>query len=94
MGKTKLRPPLETTYVAVIYQNGNLVTYHQGQAVQNSKRVSGDFSKWVGDFGLLLGDELPREGRRNWNGTIYALALFERFLSAGEVATRFRALTE
>lgn len=63
-----------------IYLNGKQVT---------EKNIPGDTSNWDSSYFLVLGNEV--EGIRPWMGTFYLVAIYNRDLSAGEVAANFKA---
>lgn len=48
------------------------------------------FSAWQPDYPLLLGNE--RGGQRPWRGTVQEVAIFDRAMSAAEVAARWQNL--
>ena len=51
--------------------------------------VAGSLANWIGDFRLLLANE--RTGDRPWHGELHLVAIYDRALSAGEVAQNFKA---
>jgi len=51
--------------------------------------LGGDFSNWETSYPLLMADELG--GSRSWLGELYRIAIYERALSAAEVAQSFTA---
>jgi hypothetical protein len=54
-----------------------------------SAEVAGSLANWVGDFRLLLANE--RTGDRPWHGELHLAAVYDRALSADEVAQNFKA---
>lgn len=59
-----------------------------------SNKVSGDFSNWNSDGqGLILGDEWSG-GSRDWQGQFYAIAFYDRALTAPEIEQRNQRLSE
>ena len=63
--------------VANLYVDGNLVL---------TKMVAGDLSAWD-DYGFALGNEMT--GDRPWLGELHLVAIFDRALSADEIALNF-----
>ena len=51
--------------------------------------VAGSLANWVGDFRLLLANE--RTGDRPWQGELHLAAVYDRALSADEVAQNLKA---
>ena len=51
--------------------------------------VAGSLANWSGDFRLLLANE--RTGDRPWRGELHLAAVYDRALSAAEVAQNFKA---
>ncbi|MEX2672762.1 MAG: LamG-like jellyroll fold domain-containing protein [Phycisphaeraceae bacterium] len=64
---------------------GRATLYIDGEP-QGTDDVSGDFSNWVDDFHLILGNE--RSGDRPWQGTLHAVNIYSRALTADEIAHR------
>ncbi len=91
-------PPLEgpkgslTTDLAhVVYTrsaDGTARLYIDGQQVAE-REVPGDLSVWSDQYRLGLANELTRD--RTWLGTIRLVAIYDRALSAEEVAENFAA---
>ena len=63
--------------VANLYVDGNLVL---------TKMVTGGLSTWD-DYGFALGNEMT--GDRPWLGELHLIAIFDRALSADEIAANF-----
>jgi hypothetical protein len=55
----------------------------------SQKRFGGDLSSWQRDFRLGLANELT--GDRPWLGTYHLIAVYDRALSAGEIARNYKA---
>ncbi len=76
---------------------GNAVLYVNGQRQQRGQ-ISGNLSNWNETYRLALGNELTgdgqrpaQEGQRPWLGEYHLVALYNRALSAEEVAHNFAA---
>ncbi len=82
----------EPTHVIVSYQPGRLTGYLNGKRVLDSDAVQGDLSSWseldLLQFGMGHGSV------SEWDGTIEGVALYSRFMEAGEAATNARAYLE
>jgi hypothetical protein len=68
--------------------SGSVSLYLDGREAA-SRRVGGDLSNWDGSFRLALADELTRD--RPWRGIFYLVAVYDRALTAREVAENFLA---
>jgi outer membrane protein assembly factor BamB len=77
-------------HLVVTYRPGETVTFVNGKEVSRSDKVRGDFSNWESGQELILGDEWSGESR-DWAGKVHAFAVFQRVLSAEEVAKRCAA---
>jgi hypothetical protein len=67
--------------------SGEAVVYINGTKKAEAM-VSGDFTNWVGDFRLALGNELTRD--RPWVGELHRVAIYDCALTPAEVATGFK----
>jgi hypothetical protein len=65
------------------------VTIYVNQAVRATADIAGDFSTWAGNYKLAVGNELSQN--RPWRGELFLLAIYDRALSAAEVAQNFEA---
>lgn len=75
---------LKKTHVAYTRNaDGEARLYVNGEEVARGK-IGGDFSAWDADLRLALGDEFA--GGRGWLGTYHGVALYNRALSAAEIA--------
>ncbi len=72
-------------HVLVAYRDGSVVCYLNGREVTRSSAVRGDFSNWSLQH-LLFGDEW--QDSRHWHGRIERVALYSRFIDAGEAKKR------
>lgn len=66
---------------------GEAQLYVNGENVA-SAHIGGDFSNWDSDFRLALGAELS--GGRHWQGIYHSVNLYNRALTAEEVAALYR----
>jgi hypothetical protein len=71
-----------TVHVAITYAEGRVVCYLDGEQVEESRAIHGNFSNWSTQH-LLFGDEWS--GERDWSGTLEGVAIFSRALSSDEV---------
>jgi len=65
--------------------------YVNGKAVATAER-KGDLDNWGGSFPIVIGNELT--GKQAWLGELRLVALYDRALTAGEVAQHFGAGSE
>ena len=63
--------------------SGKATTYVNGKP-QATAEIAGGVSNWSGEFRLLLANE--RTGDRPWRGELHLLAIYDRALTADEVA--------
>jgi hypothetical protein len=68
--------------------SGKAAIYLNGQEKATAE-VAGGLANWSGDFRLLLANE--RTGDRPWRGELHLVAIYERALSADEVAQNHKA---
>ncbi len=68
--------------------NGTAILYLDGAEVDRNT-VEGDFSNWDNDYRLALADEFG--SNRAWLGTMHLIAIYNRALSAEEVALNYAA---
>jgi hypothetical protein len=80
--------PRQPLHLIVSYRSDQLTVYRNGQRVQNSTQVRGDFSNWTLQT-LLLGNEAG--DKRPWTGLIERFALHSRYISEAEAKQRFQA---
>jgi hypothetical protein len=81
-------PFRQTRQVIVTYGDGRTRCYVNGKLIGTWTRVTGDFSNWQPAH-LLLGDEWT--GERDWTGTVEAVSVYSRVLTAAQVAAKFAA---
>jgi hypothetical protein len=75
------------THVVFTFESkGDVVGYVDGKPVA-SRHAGGDLSGWADNFRLALGDELT--GERHWEGRLHFVALYNKALSAGQIAKNF-----
>ena len=82
---------LATELTHVVYTRdaaGKATIFVNGKEAATAE-VAGSLANWVGDFRLLLANE--RTGDRPWHGELHLVAVYDRALSAGEVAQNFKA---
>jgi len=82
----------EPTHVVVSYRPGRLVGYVNGESVLDTDAVQGDLTSWADKDILLFGT--GHGSWSNWDGTIEGVALYSRFMEAGEAAANARAYLE
>jgi hypothetical protein len=79
----------EPTHVIVSYHPGRLTGYLNGKKVLDTDAVQGDLGTWseldLLQFGMGHGSV------SEWDGTIEGVALYSRFMEAGEAAANARA---
>jgi hypothetical protein len=75
-------------HVIVTYEPGLLVCYVDGAVAAESRLESGTFEDWR-DYELFFGKE--RGGLRYWEGFLENIAIYNRFIPAGEAALKFQA---
>lgn len=76
-------PDRQPHHVVVTYSPGNLQCYLDGKRVVLDSKVQGTFANWTSQH-LLFGDEW--NGDREWKGELSGVAIYQRVLSAEEVA--------
>jgi len=76
----------KTHVVFTFDSKGDMVGYVNGKPVA-SRHAGGDLSGWADNFRLALGDELT--GDRRWEGRQHFVALYNKALSAGQIAKNF-----
>lgn len=79
--------PEQDVHIVVTYRPGTLRIYLNGELATETDRVTGDFSNWVDNMPLIMGDETV--GGRAWNGRMYRAAIYNRVLGPGEVKELF-----
>ena len=77
-----------THAVYVRASSGNASLYVNGKKVKG-QMTAGAMSNWDSSYRLALGNELS--GERPWLGTLYLVAIYNRDLSAKEVALHFKS---
>lgn len=92
-GLPSLAGPSKSVHVRrthVVYtfdRTGTARLYVDGKQTAE-KQLGGDLSNWDDNYRLAVGDELT--GERRWDGAVHFVALYNRALSAEEVAQNFR----
>ncbi|MBN2162387.1 MAG: LamG domain-containing protein [Pontiellaceae bacterium] len=71
-------------HLAVAYDGTEMLLYVDGRLRFQTDVLHGDFSNWGLDQVLVIGDEPC--GGRPWNGLIRRFSIFDRVLSAEEIA--------
>jgi hypothetical protein len=87
----KLAPlePGKAYHVLVTYKPGLLVCYLNGKVATQTNFERGSFSEWRGSsYSLIFGNEVG--GVRPWEGYLDGVAIYSRFIGAGEAANKFR----
>jgi len=79
----------EPTHVIVSYRPGRLTGYLNGERILDSDAVQGDLSSWSKHGQLQFG--MGHGSSSDWDGTIEGVALYSRFMEAGEAAATARA---
>jgi len=80
-------PPGQSTHLTITYRDGQLIAYQNASELQNSDSLRGALSAWTPGPLLIGADD---RGRFPWHGTIEALAVYHRCLTADEVARSVR----
>jgi hypothetical protein len=97
-GHGVLRSPGQTSKVRLMHlvftrsADGMARMYVDGREVA-AKRIEGDFASWHRDGRLLLAQEAAADSGKAgypWIGQFHALAIYDRALTAEEVAEHFR----
>lgn len=68
--------------------NGQAKLFVNGK-LSSSKNLGGDLSNWNPNFGFALADEFS--GGRPWLGTYFLVAIYNRPLSLGQIASLYKA---
>lgn len=71
-------------HLAVVYDGKRVQLYVDGKLRPETIELHGDFDNWSRSHVLVLGDEVP--GGRPWTGTVESLSIYDRALTAKEVA--------
>jgi hypothetical protein len=79
----------EPTHVIVSYRPNRLTGYLNGERILDTDAVQGDLSSWSERDLLQFG--MGHGFSSDWDGTIEGVALYSRFMEAGEAATNARA---
>ncbi len=82
---------VETRLTHVVYtrdRSGRARVYLNGKPNSDSQ-VPGEPKNWDDDFQLALANELTKD--RPWQGTFHRVAIYNRDLNPGEIATQFEA---
>ncbi|MBN1559145.1 DUF5060 domain-containing protein [candidate division KSB1 bacterium] len=95
-GKNAIDPqvtlcPLEVntrTHIIVSYCDGNLFVYKNGVLQKHIQDIQGDFSPWESKAQFIIGDELS--GDRPWYGSLYNVALYNRFITEEEARFKYQ----
>lgn len=88
-GEPSLTTPTDTVLAAMMHvvytraADGSAAVYVDGEAAVTDT-VSGTLNNWSGGFELALANELTED--RPWRGTYHLIAIYDRALSAEEVA--------
>ena len=80
------------THVVFTRAAGGSARIYVNGREQAQKAVAGQLSNWSGKFGLVLANEAT--GDRPWLGELHLVAIYDRALTAQEVARNFRAGAE
>ena len=75
------------THVACTFDGKVKRVYVDGRPQSQTQDVGGDFSGWE-DMSLQIANEAT--GDRTWRGTVFRVAIYDRALSAEEVAAAAR----
>lgn len=86
LGNVEIGKPM---HILITYRDGELVAYFNGERVQRSNSVTGDFSNWDAAQQLVFGAEF--EDGRDWQGAFDGIAILNRFVGAEEASARFKA---
>jgi len=84
-------PTDRLTHVVVTYSPGNMTAYIDGKKVLETDEVQGDFSNWS-DQQLMIGDEYRDD--RDWHGRVEHVAIYNKALTADQVAQSYAKVTE
>lgn len=79
----------ELQQIVVTYDGNQKIFYVNGQESGKRQTIGGDFSRWNSGFEFIIGNEAT--GDRPWLGEIYLLAIYNRALTAGEIARNYDA---
>jgi len=78
---------VQPTYLVITYRDGELAAYRDGMVIHRSQARRGTLAAWK-PATLLIGAN--SRGGDSWRGTIEALAIYHRCLTADEVARNVR----
>lgn len=79
----------QLTHVVYTRERSGLTRIYLDGAQAAEKTIPGDTSNWDSSYSLVLANEV--EGIRPWLGSYYLVAIYNRDLSAAEVAANFKA---
>jgi hypothetical protein len=82
----------ELTHVVYTREASGQATIFVNGKAQAKGEVAGSLASWSGDFRLLLANE--RTGDRPWHGELHLVAVYDRALTAAEVAQNYHAGAE
>ncbi|PCJ52400.1 MAG: hypothetical protein COA79_23915 [Planctomycetota bacterium] len=75
------------SHIIVTYRNGELVCYQNGKLVSTKKNIQGGFENWIPQT-LIFGNEAT--GSRNWKGSVGAISIYNRFMTADEAKSNYK----
>ena len=76
-------------HVVATYDRGTVRLFVDGEERYEEDLPDADLSRWSRDYPLLVGNEATRD--RPFRGEVYLVAVYDRALSASEVAQNHRA---
>ena len=84
--------PSEPMHLVWTWSAGTEVVYYNGAAVGERDDRGSDISSWDNSYNLMIGvEDNNTEGRRQYIGDIYLVAIYELALSAEEVEANYDA---
>ncbi|MFT5123361.1 MAG: hypothetical protein ACI9QL_004899 [Candidatus Omnitrophota bacterium] len=74
-------------HILISYRDGQLTVYKHGTLIRSGDELRGTFESWE-PMPLVFGDDL--EGHHDWSGTLEGVAIYNRFIEAGEAMQTFQ----
>ncbi len=78
----------EKQHVVFTYDGNSENLFINGQLIQSTSEVKGDFSNWNKEHYLVFGNEVTAD--RPWNGRLYLVAIYNKSINKGDVERLYR----
>ena len=91
-GRNDASATLQHVVFIINQSNGRGRIYVNGTRQANTRNAGGNFNNWDSGYKLIVGNEFGGNlNDRDWRGTIYTIAIYNRSLSEAEITQNYNA---